>query len=94
MPCRLHRLPNFLRAILLAGIVMLVPGIVVVPVQAANDDDSYDQETIINEATEFFGETTEGLAKAIEHVFEDTLECADHVVVGSIRDFDSVACVA
>ena len=71
MPRRLHQLPTVFCALLLAGIVILVSGIVALPVQAAEDDDSYDQETIINEASEFFGETTEGLAKAIEHVFED-----------------------
>ena len=71
MPRRSQQLPTVFRALLLAGMLMLVSGIVVLPVQAAEDDDSYDQETIINEASEFFGETTEGLAKAIEHVFED-----------------------
>ena len=71
MPRRLHQILTVLCALLLAGMVMLVPGIVAVPAQAAEDDDSYDQETIIHEASEFFGETTEGLAKAIEHVFED-----------------------
>ena len=71
MPRRSQQLPTVFCALLLAGIVILVSGIVALPVQAAEDDDSYDQETIINEASEFFGETTEGLAKAIEHVFED-----------------------
>jgi hypothetical protein len=57
--------------LLLVAMAMLVPGIVTMPAQAAEDDESYDQETIIHEATEFFGETTAGLAKAIADVFED-----------------------
>jgi hypothetical protein len=34
-------------------------------------DDGFDQAAMVNKATEFFGETTEGLAKAVEHVFDD-----------------------
>jgi hypothetical protein len=71
MTFQMQRLPIAFCALLLAGMVMLVAGVFSLPVQAAEDDDSYDQETILKEATEFFGETTEGLAKAIEHVFED-----------------------
>ena len=71
MTRQMHRLPIFLYALLLASMVILVAGVVPLPVYAAEDDDSYDQETILNEATEFFGETTKGLAKAIEHVFDD-----------------------
>lgn len=36
-----------------------------------DDDDGYNMDEIVGKATGFFGETTEGLAKAIEHVFED-----------------------
>lgn len=36
-----------------------------------NDDDTYDQETILEAAENFFGETTEGLAKVVQKVFED-----------------------
>jgi hypothetical protein len=38
---------------------------------AASDDDTYSQNEIYQKATAFFGSTTEGLAKAIEKVFED-----------------------
>lgn len=40
---------------------------------ATNDDDgkTYSKESVIKEATDFFGETTEGLAKVIEKAFEE-----------------------
>ncbi len=42
------------------------------PAVAANDDDeTFDQEAILNAANGFFGETTQGLAKAIQKVFKD-----------------------
>ena len=42
------------------------------PATAQDDDeDGYNMDEIVGKATGFFGETTEGLAKAIEHVFED-----------------------
>ncbi len=54
-------------------VLAVVLALWVLPVSAQNtsDEEGYDQETILNTATEFFGETTAGLAKAIEHVFED-----------------------
>lgn len=36
-----------------------------------NEDDTYDQETVLKAAENFFGETTEGLAKVVQKVFED-----------------------
>ncbi len=36
-----------------------------------SDEDTYSQNDILAKAKGFFGETTAGLAKAIEHVFED-----------------------
>ncbi len=36
-----------------------------------SDKDTYSENEILTKAKGFFGETTEGLAKAIEHVFED-----------------------
>ncbi len=71
MPHRLQKLCTVFFALLLAGMATLGSGMMAVPVQAAEDDDTYSQETIIHEASEFFGETTEGLAKVVEHVFED-----------------------
>jgi len=37
----------------------------------AADDDTYDQESTLKAATDFFGQTTEGLAKVIEKAFKD-----------------------
>lgn len=43
-----------------------------VPAVAAGDDAStYDKDSIIKDAAEFFGETTEGLAKVIEKAFNE-----------------------
>lgn len=42
------------------------------PAAAAGDDAStYDKDSIIKDAAEFFGETTEGLAKVIEKAFNE-----------------------
>lgn len=41
------------------------------PVAAAEDDSTYSVEEITRKAEGFFGDTTEGLAKAIEKVFKD-----------------------
>lgn len=61
------RFPVFLIALALVILFALFPN----AARAAGDDDSFDQETILQMAAEFFGETTAGLAKAIEHVFDD-----------------------
>ena len=37
----------------------------------AADDDTYDQESTLKAATDFFGETTEGLAKVVEKAFRE-----------------------
>lgn len=60
------RFPVFLFAIALAALLALVPN-----TARAAENDGYTQEEILAKAKGFFGETTEGLAKAIEHVFED-----------------------
>jgi hypothetical protein len=39
--------------------------------RAADDDKTYDQESTLKAATEFFGQTTEGLAKVIEKAFRE-----------------------
>ncbi|HEY8880617.1 MAG TPA: DUF1134 domain-containing protein [Roseateles sp.] len=42
------------------------------PALAADDKDStYDEESIVKAATDFFGQTTEGLAKVIEKAFKE-----------------------
>jgi hypothetical protein len=38
---------------------------------SAEDDATYDQESTLQAATDFFGETTEGLAKVIEKAFRE-----------------------
>jgi hypothetical protein len=38
---------------------------------AAADKNTYDQDSVLKEATAFFGETTEGLAKVIEKAFKE-----------------------
>ncbi len=40
-------------------------------VYAATEDDSFDQDSMLKAATEFFGSTTEGLAKVIEKAFKE-----------------------
>ena len=54
-----------------AGLV-LPPGLAALPALAAdNEDDTYDEDSVLKAATDFFGETTEGLAKVIEKAFKD-----------------------
>ena len=38
---------------------------------AAADEETYDQDSVITEATKFFGKSTEGVAKVIEKAFKD-----------------------
>ena len=38
---------------------------------ADNDKNTYDEDSILKAATDFFGETTEGLAKVIERAFKE-----------------------
>jgi hypothetical protein len=60
---------RLLRAVLLGLLVCLT----LIPRAGAADDDknTYDQESIVREAKQFFGEATEGLAKAIEKAFKE-----------------------
>ena len=56
-----------LRAIALIGLLSVAP-----LVMAADDEaNTYDQDSIIRDATEFFGKSTEGLAKVVEKAFAD-----------------------
>lgn len=41
------------------------------PAPAANPDETYSSEEIMREASRFFGETSEALAKAVERTFSD-----------------------
>lgn len=38
---------------------------------SAKDEDTYDQDSIVKDASDFFGSTTEGLAKLIEKAFRE-----------------------
>lgn len=50
----------------------LVLGLPVLAAHAADEDkNTYDQDSILKAATDFFGSTTEGLAKVIEKAFKD-----------------------
>ncbi|MBI1175501.1 MAG: DUF1134 domain-containing protein [Sideroxydans sp.] len=41
------------------------------PVHAADSEDTYDQDSIIKDASEFFGQSSEGLAKIVEKAFKE-----------------------
>lgn len=66
MSGRVGRFPVFVFAVAVAVLFALAPNIA-----RATEDDGYSKDEILTKAKGFFGETTEGLAKAIEHVFED-----------------------
>ena len=66
MPDHAGRFPVFLFAFALALLLALAPNLA----RAAGDDE-FTEDEMFAKASAFFGETTEGLAKAIEHVFED-----------------------
>ncbi len=53
-----------LQAVLLGLLLAAVPAF-------ANDSKTFDQESVLKDATEFFGTSTEGLAKVIEKAFKD-----------------------
>ncbi len=63
--------PLFLKRLLapvLVGFIVLAGGSAFA---ATDEDDTFDEEAILAAATDFFGETTQGLAKVIQKVFED-----------------------
>lgn len=67
-----RKVPAWFAAIVLAMTLMLASA--VTSAQAAEEgsgDDTYSKREIHEVASDFFGDTSEGLAKAIEHVFED-----------------------
>jgi len=66
-PLPLSRARRQLCAMALIGLLSMAP-----PAMAADDEaNTYDQDSIIHDATEFFGKSTEGLAKVIEKAFAD-----------------------
>lgn len=57
-------------------LALLASVLTAAPLRAADsqknaDNDTYDQDSIIKDATEFFGKSTEGLAKVVEKAFKD-----------------------
>jgi hypothetical protein len=50
---------------------LLSLGMPALSVVAAEDDSTYDQDSVLKAATDFFGSTTEGLAKVIEKAFKE-----------------------
>lgn len=59
---------SFRLSVILAALTI---GFTSQPASAQQDDDTYDQKTILEATEGFFGETTKGLAKVIQKVFED-----------------------
>jgi hypothetical protein len=59
------------RALLQLGAGLLSVGAPATGAWAADDDDSFDQDSVLKAATDFFGSTTEGLAKVIEKAFKE-----------------------
>lgn len=50
---------------------LLAVGAPILSVHAADDDGTYDQDSMLKAATDFFGSTTEGLARVIEKAFKE-----------------------
>jgi len=63
-------LRTFMQLTLLAGMLAAAPVLAADDSKDA-DKDTYDQDSIIKDATDFFGKSTEGLAKVIEKAFKD-----------------------
>ncbi len=64
-----HNFPSVSRLFLLGLFVLLAQ---IAPANAAEDEkNTYDQDSIVKEAKMFFGEASEGLAKAIEKAFKE-----------------------
>ncbi len=57
-----------LLAPVLVGLILIAGGTALAD---TDEDDTFDEEAILAAATDFFGETTQGLAKVIQKVFED-----------------------
>lgn len=64
-------LPSFLALALLAGVPVGASAQQQPAPAAAEKKDTFDQNEILQKANEFFGATTEGLAKAVEKVFAE-----------------------
>jgi hypothetical protein len=67
---RCAHLRTFLQSALLAGLLAAVPLLAAGNQKDANKD-TYDQDSILKDAADFFGRNAEGLAKVIEKAFKD-----------------------
>ncbi len=56
---------------ILGGLVALAFAICLIPAASAQSDGTFDEQEILKAATDFFGDTTAGVAKVIQKVFED-----------------------
>ncbi|MEO3715330.1 DUF1134 domain-containing protein [Roseateles flavus] len=72
-PASLQTLPDPARREALQGLGTLGAGLLLPGLALAADkkEDTYDEDSILTAATEFFGSTTEGLAKVIEKAFKE-----------------------
>lgn len=59
------------QTLLRIGAVLLIGPPTLSVLAAAEDDSTYDQDSMLKAATDFFGSTTEGLAKVIEKAFKE-----------------------
>ncbi len=50
---------------------LLLMGVLVMPALAVADDDTYEEDSIIQEASDFFGKGTEGLGEVLEKIFKE-----------------------
>ena len=55
---------------ILGGLVALVFVFGLMPTASAQSDGTFDEHEILKAATDFFGDTTAGLAKVVQKVFE------------------------
>lgn len=67
---QIPRFPRYPARVFLLGLLALLSLGLITPARAANDN-TYDQDSILKEAKEFFGEATEGLGKVVEKAFKE-----------------------
>ena len=65
--------PSSVRRALLAqvGAVLAVASLPALAATKAKEEDTYDQDSVLKAAEDFFGQTTEGLAKVVEKAFQE-----------------------
>ena len=58
-------------SLLLTALLSSVPAFAAETVKKDADKDTYDQDSILKDAADFFGQTTEGLGKVVEKAFKE-----------------------